>query len=114
MAQEAVSPGFIDIDERMSKSAESPLKVNLKRLARKKIAVIAIIFISIFYVAGITAPLLAKAGVIQSYTKQDLDLALENPSLSHPFGTDRLGRDQLARVVWSAQTTTIITIASLV
>ena len=39
---------------------------------------------------------------------------LQGPSLSHPFGTDRLGRDQLRRVVWSAQTTTIITIASLV
>jgi len=114
MAQEAVSPGFVEIDERMSRRAESPLILNLKKLAKKKIAVAAIIFISIFYFAGITAPLLAKTGVIQSYTKQDLDSALENPSLTHPFGTDRLGRDQFARVVWSAQTTTIITVASLV
>src|SRR4051794_33985751 len=114
MAQEAVSPAVLDADERMSERAESPLRKNIGRLMRKKIAMIAIIFITIFYVAGITAPLLAKAGVIQSYTKQDLESTLQSPSLKHPFGADRLGRDQLARVVWSAQTTTIITIASLV
>jgi peptide/nickel transport system permease protein len=113
MAQEAVSPSVFDVDERMAQRAESPLRINIRRLMRKKIAVVAIIFITIFYAAGITAPLLAKANIIQSYTKQDLDQTLESPSLSHPFGTDRLGRDQLARVVWSAQTTTIITIASL-
>jgi len=114
MAQEAVSPAILDADERMSRRAESPLRKNIGRLMRKKIAMIAIIFITVFYAAGITAPVLAKAGLIQSYTKQDLDSTLENPSLRHPFGTDRLGRDQLARVVWSAQTTTIITVASLV
>jgi ABC-type dipeptide/oligopeptide/nickel transport system permease subunit len=114
MAREAVSPAILDMDERMSQKAESPLSINLKRLMKKKIAVIAIIFITIFYAAGISAPLLARAGIIQSYTQQDLDSALQSPSLSHPFGTDRLGRDQLARVIWSAQTTTIITIASLV
>src|SRR5687767_12019630 len=104
MAQEVASPAILDADERMSQRAESPLSINIRRLMKKKIAVIAIAFITVFYFAGITAPLLAKAGVIQSYTKQDLDSTLESPSLAHPFGTDRLGRDQLARVIWSAQT----------
>jgi ABC-type dipeptide/oligopeptide/nickel transport system permease subunit len=34
--------------------------------------------------------------------------------LEHPFGTDRLGRDQLSRVIWSARTTIIVTVATVV
>ena len=114
MAQEAASTWPAgEYDELATSKPESPLARNLKRLARKKIAVVALAFIMIFYLAGITAPILAKTGVIPGYTKQDLDSALQGPSLSHPFGTDRLGRDQLSRVIWSAQTTVIITVASL-
>ena len=32
---------------------------------------------------------------------------------SHPFGTDRLGRDQLSRAIWASQTTVIVTVATL-
>ena len=58
MAQEVVSPAAADFEERMSRKAESPLSINLKRLARKKIAMVALIFITVFYIAGITAPLI--------------------------------------------------------
>ncbi len=33
--------------------------------------------------------------------------------MSHPFGTDRLGRDLLSRCVWGSQTTAIVTVATL-
>ena len=43
---------------------------------------------------------LARAGggeqAPRRYEAQDLDRALEPPSAAHPFGTDRLGRDQQA------------------
>jgi ABC-type dipeptide/oligopeptide/nickel transport system permease subunit len=113
VSQEVASPAILDMDERMASKAESPLAINIKRLRKKKIAMLALCFIALFYAAGLTAPLLARAGIIQSYTKQDLTQTEQSPSLEHPFGTDRLGRDQLAKVIWSAQTTTIITIASL-
>jgi peptide/nickel transport system permease protein len=115
MAQEVVSrpAEAFDFDERMPQRAESPLSINLRRLRRKKIAMLAISFITVFYFCGIFAPVMGKTGLIQSYTQQNLDNTLQGPSLSHPFGTDRLGRDQLSRTIWSAQTTTIITLATL-
>lgn len=88
----------------------SPTAIALRRLLRKKIAVVAITFIALFYGAGILAPVLP----IQSYTAQNLDEALKGPSWAHPFGTDRLGRDQLSRVIWASQTTVIVTAATLI
>ena len=62
------------------------------------------------YGSGIFAPLVAPHG----YNDQDLSSVKERPSITHPLGTDRLGRDMLSRVMYSLRTTVIITITSLV
>ena len=92
----------------------SPMGLALRRLLRKRIASVALAFILLFYAVGLLAPLLDGLGVIHSYVAQDLEASLQGPSWSHPFGTDRLGRDQLSRVIWASQTTVIITLATLV
>src|SRR5262249_44809319 len=50
----------------------------------------------------------------RSYSSQNLDIALRGPSRAHPFGTDRLGRDQLSRVIYAARTTVVITIVTAI
>lgn len=42
---------------------------------------------------------------------QDLGNALQAPSLAHPFGTDRYGRDMLSRVIIGSQTSISSTLA---
>lgn len=98
-------------------SSISPLGLAWRRLVKKRIAMLALVFICVFYFCGITAPLLTDAGIIKSYREQNLELAADGPlgpSLSHPFGTDRLGRDQLSRVIWASQTTVIITVLTII
>lgn len=80
-----------------------------RRLVRRPVAVIAILLIATIYLAGILAPWVAPYG----FTEIDLDNGFASPSWEHPFGTDRLGRDLFARAIWSAQTTVIISIASM-
>ena len=87
-----------------------PWRVALRRLLRKKLAVAALLFIAFFYVVGLFAPVLAP----RDFREQDLENDLQGPSLEHPFGTDRLGRDQLSRVIWSSRTTIIVTVATVV
>jgi peptide/nickel transport system permease protein len=87
----------------------SPLRLALRRLLRKKLAVAALVAILIFYGAAVFAPLVAP----HSYRAQDLDRTLEGPTLEHPLGTDRLGRDMLSRVIWAARTTVIVTVATV-
>jgi ABC-type dipeptide/oligopeptide/nickel transport system permease subunit len=88
----------------------SPWRVGWRRLRRKRLAMIALTAIAAFYLIGLLAPVVAP----YSYRDQDLNHTLETPSWHHPFGTDRLGRDQLSRVIWSARTTIIITVATVI
>ena len=98
------------LEEEASGTRHSPLGLAIRRLLRKKIAVLALAFILVFYFAGLFAPVVAP----QSYTKQDLDHVYQGPSLAHPLGTDSLGRDVLSRVIWASRTTVIVTVATLV
>ena len=76
----------------------------LRRLLRRPVAVAAIIIIITIYGAGIFAPLIAPF----DFDKTDLRNTFAGPSGDHWLGTDRLGRDVLSRLIWSAQTTVII------
>ncbi len=88
----------------------SPSFVLLRRLARRRLAVVALIVIVVFYLAGILAPWVAP----YSFREADFENIFAGPSWEHPLGTDRLGRDMLSRVIWSAQTTVIVSGAAIV
>jgi peptide/nickel transport system permease protein len=60
---------------------------------------IGVAIVSVIAVVSATAPLLGFGDPNQ----QDLLSALQSPSLSHPFGTDQLGRDVLTRVVYGGR-----------
>ena len=107
---ESQQPGYFQ-DETVS--AISPLGLAWRRLVKRRIAMIALAFIIVFYVSGSMASFLTDWGVIQSYRDQNLEQVLQGPSLDHPFGTDRLGRDLLSRVIWASRTTVIVTVATL-
>jgi oligopeptide transport system permease protein len=70
------------------------------RLKRNRLAVAGAIIILIFALGAIFAPLITK----YSFAKQDLDSLLLPPSGIHWFGTDELGRDVFARMLYGART----------
>ena len=83
---------------------------SLRRLVRKKVGVICLVIIVVFYLSGIFAHWIAPYG----YNEYNFSELKEGPSLSHPFGTDRAGRDIFTRVLYGMRTLVIITIAALV
>ena len=84
--------------------------ISIHRLLRKKFGVTCLVIIAIMYGSGILAPLVTP----YDYNDQDLSITKQSPSLSHPFGTDRLGRDNLTRIIYGLRTTVIITVVTLV
>ncbi len=81
----------------------------LRRLLRRPVAVVALLVIIVIYAAGILAPWVAP----YSFTEADFENTFAGASFDHPLGTDRLGRDMLSRVIWSAQTTVIVSGAAV-
>ncbi len=84
--------------------------ISIRRLLRKKLGVACLTIILLMYGSGILAPLVTPYG----FNDQDLSITKQGPSISHPFGTDRLGRDIFTRIIYGLRTTVIITIVTLV
>ena len=84
-------------------TARASLK-KFRTFARNKGALIGIFILLVFAVAAIFAPLLTP----YDPTAQDLSSAFLSPSWAHPFGTDELGQDILARIMYGGRYTLAI------
>ena len=93
----------------LNRKSKSYLGLSMSRLMRKKVAVVCMTVIAVMYGSGIFSPLVAPYG----YNDQDLSQVKQTPSWSHPFGTDRLGRDLLTRIIYGLRTTVIVTITAM-
>ncbi|MFV0504276.1 MAG: oligopeptide ABC transporter permease [Lachnospirales bacterium] len=78
---------------------ESPMSIIRRKFFKSKIAVIAMIILSILILAVIFAPFLTP------YSPEQLNPANANkpPSVEHLLGTDYLGRDYLTRVLYGGR-----------
>ncbi len=75
----------------------------VRRAAAAKLAIVGAAVIVIATVSAIAAPLVSPYDPL----KQDLSNLLAPPSLAHLLGTDNVGRDILARVIWGARVSLI-------
>jgi ABC-type dipeptide/oligopeptide/nickel transport system permease subunit len=92
-------------------AAERPLRWRQARvLLRKKVAMVSLTFILIFYFCGIFAPLIAPYDPNEQPRPLTAELRNAGPSADHLLGTDALGRDILSRVFYAARTTLIFTL----
>jgi peptide/nickel transport system permease protein len=66
---------------------------------RRPAALVGAVVVLLFTLTAIAAPLLVTADPYQADWKQ----VRKGPTWAHPFGTDDLGRDALARVVWGTR-----------
>jgi peptide/nickel transport system permease protein len=83
----------------LRRGARSPLLDTTRKVLRAPMAVPCLSIILVFTVCALFAPLLAP----YSPTEQRASEALQPPSLSHPLGTDNLGRDVLSRMMYGAR-----------
>lgn len=79
--------------------AEPKRKGVFRRFLRHRLAVLGLIFIVTISLGAILAPWISP---YDPY-KMDLGQTGKGPSLSHPLGTDRLGRDTLTRILYGGR-----------
>jgi peptide/nickel transport system permease protein len=88
---------------------ETLLRRAMRRLFRRKSAVLGLAIVAFFIALAVFAPLLSPYDpVAQSWT-----LVRQPPSASHWFGTDDLGRDILVRVIYGARASLLAGIISV-
>ena len=86
----------------------------LARLSKNYLAQIGFLIVVSFLLIAIFGPLIAP----YDFLTQNIDRALEKPSLDHLMGTDPMGRDIFSRMIFGARTAAIVafttTIISLI
>jgi peptide/nickel transport system permease protein len=93
-AQELIRPATV-ADAALRRPARSLWSDAWRQFRRHRLAMFGVIVFSVLLVATLLGPFIYRA----SSDAIDYSQGLLGPSLEHPFGTDDLGRDLLARVL---------------
>src|SRR6516165_1498990 len=92
-----------------AESVETPTARAIRRFKRRKGAVLALVVIAIFVAAAVLAPLISPYNPdLQTWTA-----VRKAPSALHWFGTDDVGRDVLARVIFGARASLLAGVISV-
>src|ERR1700749_4640870 len=87
----------------------SPWREALRRYRRHRLGVVGAVLLFILAAAVVFGPFLWRIPI------NDIDFAahLEGPSLAHPFGTDDLGQDLLARMIYGGRISLAVGLAAM-
>ncbi len=88
----------------------SPMQLAWRKLRRNRAAVFGLVLLG----ALIAYIIVGSFVFSEEYANHnDLSLRLQGPSAEHPFGTDPIGRDILARTIYGGQISLLIGLASV-
>ena len=90
-------------------NAESGVRRAASALRHDPLAVAGSLVLVVLVVVGLFGKWLAPSGT----NEVDVDHMLQHPTLSHPFGTDELGRDVLSRVLVAARVSLEVGVVSV-
>ena len=88
--------------------SSSQWRLALRRFRRNRLALMALVLLAVLCLSALFAPVLTPYDVNPSLNRETLAEARQPPSLSHPFGTDELGRDQLTRVLYGGRISLLV------
>jgi len=94
--------------EETGKSRKGIQNRALRKMLSNKLAVIGLVFVSIVIVASIIAPLICK----YDPQKVNLRMILKPPSSEHILGTDKVGRDVYARIIYGGRISILVGLGS--
>jgi peptide/nickel transport system permease protein len=82
----------------------------LRRLLRNPTAIVGLVFIALFVLAAVSAPVIAPYGPLEG----SLADRIKPPGPGHLLGTDLQGRDELSRILYGAQVSLVVGVMSVV
>ena len=97
------------LDTSSADAGQRPWRLALRRLMRRRAALVGSAVVVFFIALAFTAPLVAPYDPLAT----DWRAVRKPPSLQHLFGTDELGRDVLSRVAWGARASILAGLVSV-
>lgn len=88
----------------------SPARETWRRFRRHRLAMISTIVLGLLIVGVVIGPVLWPVPI----NEIDFSAQLEGPSWAHPFGTDDLGQDILARMIYGGRISLAVGLAAMV
>ncbi|HSL00668.1 MAG TPA: ABC transporter permease [Rubrobacteraceae bacterium] len=92
------------VEEYVKVRGRTQREIIWRRFRRHRLAMASGVFLVLLYLAALATP------AIVPYEYDEIDYAAINqgPSLEHPMGTDRLGRDELTRVLYGGRVSLVV------
>jgi peptide/nickel transport system permease protein len=103
----AVAPDLVAEAERMTPALLAGRPRLGRQLIADRTALAGLVIVAVVVVVALAAPLLAP----HDPAAQDVINRLQAPSVSHPLGTDQLGRDELSRILYGARASVLVALA---
>jgi peptide/nickel transport system permease protein len=98
----------IGVDVEGAPPVRSQWRLISRRFFRHKLAVASLLVLLLFGALAVFADFASPYDWNPQLSAEQLAEARQGPSLSHPFGTDKLGRDQLSRVLHALQKSLLV------
>ncbi len=90
-------------------SGERPWRRALRRLVRRRAALAGLAVVSVFIALALLAPLVSPYDPLAT----NFLAVRKAPSATHWFGTDEIGRDVLARIIWGSRASLLAGLVSV-
>jgi len=104
MTADSLAPALLP-DE----AGERPWRRAMRQLAQRRLALAGLAVVLFFVGLAILAPLVSPYDPLAT----NWTIVRKPPSLLHPFGTDEIGRDVLARVIWGTRASLLAGLVSV-
>lgn len=98
------APEILELTPELARKRRGQMRIITDRFIRNRIAVAGFVVLVIMTLLALLAPVLEPVrGQFDPATTPNFSIALQGASWAHPFGTDNVGRDELARWLYGAR-----------
>lgn len=102
-----------ELTPELTRKRRSQLRIIFDRFMRNRVAVVGMTVLAIIILMAIFAPILTHQTAHFDPANDPTSDLLAPPSLAHPFGTDELGRDVFARLLFGARVSLLVGVSSM-
>ena len=106
-------PEIIELTPELTRKRRSQLRIIFDRFMRNRVAVVGMVVLAIIALMAIFAPIITHQTATYDPANTPTSNSFAPISLAHPLGTDELGRDVLARLLFGARVSLIVGTVSM-